>query len=173
MSKLIIFAGLPGTGKTTLARRLSCKLNYFYLRVDAIEAPFASINPKAGQEGEAYRAMINLAYENLILGHNVIVDAVNPLHISRRMFHQLANRTKAEYIQLELKIKDTLLHKTRVESRKPDIEGLAVPSWEDVVKRVYESWDIELDGENYEILTDDFESAFIRCLSVITGNVTQ
>lgn len=34
---LIIFGGLPGTGKTSLARELSRKLRAVYLRIDAIE----------------------------------------------------------------------------------------------------------------------------------------
>src|SRR5690348_1270816 len=39
MSKpiLIIFSGLPGTGKTTLAKRLTARLNAVYLRADTIE----------------------------------------------------------------------------------------------------------------------------------------
>ena len=35
---LIVLAGLPGTGKTTLARRLCERLAAFHLRIDTIEA---------------------------------------------------------------------------------------------------------------------------------------
>lgn len=35
MTNLIIFTGLPGTGKTTLASRLANKLNYLFLSKDA------------------------------------------------------------------------------------------------------------------------------------------
>lgn len=168
MSKLIILAGLPGTGKTTLARKLSVQLNYFYLRVDAIEAPFTKANSDAGKIGEGYEALTNLAFENLILGHNIIIDTVNSLHISRNMFNQLAERAKAEVLQFELKIKDTSIHKSRVENRKSDVEGLRVPSWEDVLKREYEEWDTTSDGKNYEIWTDDFEKAFNQSLAIIT-----
>ncbi len=34
---LIIFSGLPGSGKSTIARTLSERLNAVYLRVDTIE----------------------------------------------------------------------------------------------------------------------------------------
>ena len=92
--KLIILAGLPGTGKTTLARLLSKKLSLVYLRVDCIEAPFIAHNPNAGSEGEGYQALINLATENLRIGHGVIIDTVNPLHLSRAMFMDLSKETQ-------------------------------------------------------------------------------
>jgi len=36
-SLLVVLAGQPGTGKTTLARRIASELRAAYLRVDAIE----------------------------------------------------------------------------------------------------------------------------------------
>lgn len=172
MSKLIILAGLPGTGKTTLARKLSKKLNYFHLRVDCIEAPFSTYNPKAGEKGEGYEALINLAYENLVLGHNVIIDTVNPLHISRKMFNRLKERSKSATVQFELKIKDSKLHKSRVENRKSDVNGLKIPTWKNVTEREYEEWKQELDGKRFEIWTDDMENAFETCLEVISKELT-
>lgn len=168
MSKLIIFAGLPGTGKTTLARKLSSKLNYFYLRVDCIEVPFLTYYPKAGENGEGYEALINLAHENLVLGNNVIIDTVNPLHISRKMFNQLKENTKSKIVQFELKIKNQITHKNRVEKRKSDIRGLKNPTWNDVIKREYEEWNPALDGNRFEIWTDDMENAFDNCLKIIS-----
>ncbi|KUF45084.1 AAA family ATPase [Myroides marinus] len=167
MSKLIIFAGLPGTGKTTLARKLSNELNYFYLRVDCIEAPFSKYYSKAGENGEGYEALINLAYENLMLGHNIIIDTVNPLHITRKMFNQLKEDTKSISVQFELKIKSKIKHKNRVEKRKSDLEGLITPIWNDVIEREYEEWDLALDGNRFEIWTDNMENAFQSCLEIV------
>jgi ATP-dependent 26S proteasome regulatory subunit len=35
---LVVFGGLPGTGKTTLTARIAAQLPAAYLRIDAIEA---------------------------------------------------------------------------------------------------------------------------------------
>lgn len=166
---LIILAGLPGTGKTTLARRLSKALALVYLRVDCVEAPFTAQNPKAGSTGEGYRALINLARENLELGHGVIMDTVNPLHISRAMFKALSEEVTAETFQFELKLKDRSLHKKRVEERTSDISNFRVPTWQDVLNREYEDWDESKDGPVTVIRTDDGDEAFYTCLEVICG----
>lgn len=167
--RLIVFAGLPGTGKTTLSRALSAKLGYFYLRVDCIEAPYAAVNPGAGVQGEGYQALIHLAQENLILGHSVIIDSVNPLHLSRTMFNELSERTGAETIRLETQVKDPSLHNRRIENRLSDVEDLKMPTWDDVENRAYDAWDAQQDGPRYEIFTDTMEQALQDCLTILSA----
>lgn len=162
---LIILAGLPGTGKTTLARLLAKELSLVYLRVDCIEAPFCAAHMDVGAKG--YQALIHVARENLRLEHGVIIDTVNPLHITRSMFLALAKEEHAKLIQFELKVKDVSLHQKRVEERKADIPGLDVPTWQDVRKREYDEWNEKIDGHATVVWMDNGELAFQKCLNVI------
>ena len=75
MNRLIVFAGLPGVGKTHLARQLAATLHAVYLRIDALESPFT---PFGDLRDFGYRSASNVARENLLLGHDVIIDAVIP-----------------------------------------------------------------------------------------------
>lgn len=165
---LIILAGLPGTGKTTIARLLAKEFSLLYLRADSVEAPFRNYDPTAGSHGEGYQALINLALENLMLGQGVIIDTVNPLHLSRAMFLHLADQTRAHLLQFELKTRSTALHKGRVEERRSDLPGFSVPSWQDVLDREYEEWDPLRDGPATVIWTDDFDEAVRSCLEAVS-----
>lgn len=167
----ITLAGLPGTGKTTLAKSLAKKLSLVYLRLDCIEVPFYKYNAIAGSKGEGYDAIINLARENLNLGLGVIVDTVNPLHLTRKLFRDLAKESNANLLQFELKTNDLLLHKKRIEQRKSDIVGHNLPTWDNVRTIEYEKWDESVDGLATVIFTDNGEKAFGECLDTIRNHL--
>jgi predicted kinase len=80
---LIIFGGLPGTGKSTLALRLARRVGAVYLRIDTIERAMVDAKeaPSIGERG--YLVAYAVTEDNLRLGHTVIADSVNPLQITR------------------------------------------------------------------------------------------
>ncbi len=49
-SMLIVFSGLPGTGKTTIARELACRIGAIYLRIDVIGTGAARCRYVAGRQ---------------------------------------------------------------------------------------------------------------------------
>jgi predicted kinase len=138
---LIVFAGLPGTGKTTIARELSRRLSASYVRIDAIEQSLRAAGLTVGATG--YIIANEIAAENLKLGLIVVADCVNPVQTSREGWRTTASKNAARLLEIETICSDAGEHQRRVESRSSDIAGLVMPTWNDVVNRAYEPWDRE------------------------------
>jgi len=140
---LIVFSGLPGTGKTTLARALAARTGAVFLRIDSIEQGLrnSAAGPRIGSLDDAgYRAGYALAGDNLKLGRAVVADSVNPVKLTRDAWRGVAARAGAPLIEVEVVCSDTEEHRRRVEDRTSDIPGLGLPSWQDVLDRIYEPW---------------------------------
>lgn len=136
---LIIFGGLPGTGKTTTAKILLRKLSAVYLRIDTIENTLAQKYMKASEIKDAgYAVAQAVAAENLRFNKYVIVDSVNPLKITRQAWHQVAEKINVSFLDVEFVCSDPVEHKRRIENRKSDISGFSLPTWDQVVNRIYE-----------------------------------
>ncbi len=141
MATLIVFGGLPGVGKTTIAQAIASELPAVYLRIDVIEQALRNSGALAADVGPAgYIAAYALAESNLALGANVVADSVNPLQITRAAWRQAAAKTSAEILEIEVICSDPHEHRRRVETRQADIEGLIPPSWAQVTSRFYDPW---------------------------------
>lgn len=140
---LIILGGLPGTGKTTLARTLAKQLGAMHLRVDTIEQTLqATLGGGIGAAG--YAVAQRLAEDNLRLGHMVIADSVNPVAASRAGWRRAAVAADARFLEIEVICSNATEHRHRVETRQADIVGHRLPSWQDMVLRDYEPWQADL-----------------------------
>ncbi len=138
---LIVFSGLPGTGKTTIARQVARQLAAVYLRIDSIEQSMRDAGWPV--EGEGYRAAYAIAEDNLCLGRTVIADCVNPWPLTRREWRAVADRTGVPALDVEIVCSDAAEHRRRVETRAADIAGHRLPTWQQVVDRDYRPWDGE------------------------------
>ncbi len=138
---LIVFAGLPGTGKSVLANELARKISATYLRIDSIEQAITDsslgIYPV---EDAGYLVGYALAEDNLRLGRTVITDSVNPVHLTRTAWLSAAQRAGCGGIEVEVVCLDAVEHRKRIESRGADISGLKLPTWQDVLDREYHPW---------------------------------
>lgn len=140
---LIIFGGLPGTGKTTIARMLASRHSATYLRVDEIEQTLRSLDVFDGGRdigAAGYAIAQALASSNLAIGQWVVCDCVNPVRESRETWRQVGRRADHSTLEIEMVCSDQMEHRRRVEERRSDIEGLALPTWHAVQTRLYEPW---------------------------------
>lgn len=135
---LIVIGGLPGTGKSTIARELASRCRATYLRIDSIEQTLRTARVLAEEVGAAgYEIAYALARDNLYLGRTVITDCVNPLPVSREAWREVAEASSSSLLDVEIVCSNIDEHRRRVESRHSDVEGLALPTWAAVQARDY------------------------------------
>jgi predicted kinase len=135
---LVIFSGLPGTGKTTIARVLAADIGAVHVRIDAIEQALRASGVAVDAHG--YRVGYAIAEDNLRLGRIVVADSVNPWPLTRAEWQDVAKRAGVPSIDVEIVCSDAAAHRRRVESRVADIPGHTLPTWEDVMNRDYRPW---------------------------------
>ncbi|GKX35715.1 MAG: adenylyl-sulfate kinase [Rhizobiaceae bacterium MnEN-MB40S] len=138
---LISFSGLPGVGKSTIAKALARDISAVYVRVDSIEAALkVSVLGVPDAEDAGYLAAANIAKDNLALGHNVVADTVNPVSETRALWAQVGADSGARLVNVEIVCSDKIEHRRRVETRSSDIRGQVCPNWSEVEQRLYQEW---------------------------------
>ncbi|WP_454834598.1 AAA family ATPase [Pseudomonas lini] len=138
---LIVFSGLPGTGKTTIAKRLVTTTSAVYLRIDTIEQAIRNSGVLAREVGRSgYMVANDLTLSNLRLGRMVIVDCVNPVTESRGAWSEIASKAGVRLLNVEVICSDVHEHRRRVGSRQVEIPGLTPPTWQSVLVHEYEAW---------------------------------
>ena len=136
---LVIFSGLPGVGKTAIARQLARTIGAVHLRIDSIEQVLRRVGYRV--DGEGYEVAYAVAEDNLRVGRTVIADCVNPWPLTRSAWRSVAESAGVAAVDVEIVCSDAAEHRRRVESREPEIAGHALPTWQDVVERDYHAWD--------------------------------
>ena len=164
---LVVLAGLPGVGKTTIGEAVAETLRAAYVRIDALEAAMwrAGIAREQPTGLAAYVVGEAVVEDCLRAGSSVVVDAVNAVEVARRTWRDLAARTHNPLRFIEVECSDAAEHRRRVETRSVDLEGHYVPTWTEVVGREYEPW-------QEPRLVVDTSRPITECLARITDYLT-
>src|SRR5687767_3918912 len=98
--KLIIFSGLPGTGKSTLAESVGKDLSIPVFAKDWLEATLVRSDLKPVTEDKSlgfagYELLTILAERQLMLGQSVILDSVAASQTIRSTWYQLSKQYSA------------------------------------------------------------------------------
>jgi predicted kinase len=138
-ASLYVFSGLPGTGKTVHSQRLASHAKAVHLRIDTVEQALRDLCGIV-VEGEGYRLAYRIAADNLALGLGVVADSCNPIELTRGEWETLARDARVPCINIEVVCSDVLEHRRRIETRRSNVAGLLLPTWEDVMRREFHAW---------------------------------
>jgi predicted kinase len=139
---LICLAGLPASGKTSVARELARALDAVHLRIDTIEQAVLRAEPsRSGVGALGYAVAYALAGDHLRQGLCVVADSVNPLPVTREAWRDVARSAGAAHLDVEVVCSDPTEHERRATARTADIPGHTQPTWAEIVAHDYEAWD--------------------------------
>jgi predicted kinase len=138
---LYIFAGLPGSGKTTLSGLLASRLGAAHLRIDTIEQALRDLC-SVTVEAEGYSLAYRVASDILRSGVGVVADSCNPVEATRRHWERVALALGSRFVTIEVVCSDAVEHRKRVEDRTSTIPGLQLPTWHEVTTREYDEWTV-------------------------------
>lgn len=167
---LIVISGLPGVGKTTLAAALARRIGASHLSVDSVEDALlgAGFAPGWATGVAAYEAVRAAAEQNLLLGHSVVVDAVNDSDAARQTWRDATTVARTVLRFVVLLPPPSTEHQRRLSLRERTLSHVQNPTWEQVIERArkFEEWSdptIELSaGEPVHSLLERLEHTLER-----------
>jgi predicted kinase len=138
---LIVLSGLPGTGKSSIARPLSRQLKAAWLRIDSIEQAIRDSGVlRDSVDGSGYEVACRVAEDNLALDVTVIADCVNPWMLTRDAWRAVGTRAGVPVLEIETVCSDLVEHRRRIETRGAQVRGMKQLTWEEVAGRDYQPW---------------------------------
>ncbi len=141
--KLILFSGLPGTGKSTLAMRLARELQLPLLCIDDV---IGDVPENAGIPFWDSRVAIlfDVVRTQLEVGLSVVVDSVF-MNMDRNHAQELARKYQARFLPIFVFVSDENVWKERVRTRSQELNHEDVATWERIQhqRERFRKWDAD------------------------------
>ncbi len=128
---LVIFSGLPGAGKSTLADKLARKLRWPLLRIDDVIGDVPE-DPDIAFWDSKVAILLDLVNTQLELGLDVIVDSVF-MNIDRQHARELARKYGVCFLPIYVFVSDDKIWEQRVTDRANQLNHKDVATWERVL----------------------------------------
>lgn len=141
---LVVMAGLPGTGKSTVAEAVGAQLTLPVVSVDPIESAILSAGIDADQPTGLAAYLVAETIAESVLGSvgGAVIDAVNAVEPAREQWVRLAARRGIPIRFVEVVCSDAEVHRARLEARGRQLAHLAEPTWHAVEQSLdeWEAW---------------------------------
>ena len=128
LATLVIFSGLPGTGKSTLADKLARKLRWPLLRIDDVIGNVPKDVGIAFWDSKV-DILLDLVETQLKLGLDVIVDSVF-MNMDRHHAQELARKYGVRFLPIYVFVSDDKVWEERVTARYNELNNKDVATWE-------------------------------------------
>jgi predicted kinase len=167
MSTLVIFSGLPGTGKSTLANRLAHELRWPILRIDDVVNNIPE-NPGVEFWDSQVEVLLTLTEAQLEIGLSVIVDSVF-MNTDRQHAQALAQKYQAHFRPIYTYISNEKMWEQRLTARYIELNNPVVATWEQVQhqRMHFRVW--EPDTALFVDAVNSAETNYVAVLSFVTN----
>lgn len=146
-ARLIVFSGLPGTGKSSLAEAVAHELDVPVFAKDWVEATLVRCGLERAvgapqSSSVAYELLTTLAERQLCLGQSAILDSVAGSPSIRTRWRELASAHRSAWRVIECVCSDEARHRARLEVRRRGIPCWPELDWPEfeLVRARYAAW---------------------------------
>ena len=162
-NKLVIFSGLPGTGKSTLSERLARELRFPLLCIDDVIDELPE-NVGFSFWDSRIAILLDLIETQLKIGISVIIDSVF-MNTDRHHAQKLARKYDFLFIPIHVFVSDENVWRERVTSRFAELNNPDVATWERIQhqRQHFRAWEADtalfIDSlnpleQNYQMILD-------------------